>query len=272
MAQYLSHDGYVETARAFAGEVRAEAVNLRGSPESKLEGYLSMEEDHDAMNRQRKLHAEYFKSLSTNHASEIRTAILDGDIDKAIKLTHAFYPQVLQDNPEIHFRLRCRKFIEMMRQSTDLLDNSASKQTKGTTTNGHSTAVSDDGFEPDMDLDEPNTTKDGGYHNTDDWDRMDTEETLGGDNWGLKYQTLLEVIIRYGQELKHEFRDDRSKYVADTFLDIFSMFSYPDPRKSPQGKLLESEQRVPVAEGLNSAILGNFHFPSMNRCRMGQAC
>ena len=66
MAQYLSHDGYVETARAFADEVRAEAANLRGSPESKLEGYLSMEEDHDAMNRQRKLHADYLKSFSTN--------------------------------------------------------------------------------------------------------------------------------------------------------------------------------------------------------------
>lgn len=55
MAQYLSHDGYVETARAFANEVRAEARALRGTPESKLEGYLSVEEDHDAINRQRKL-------------------------------------------------------------------------------------------------------------------------------------------------------------------------------------------------------------------------
>lgn len=148
-----------------------------------------------------------------------------------------------------------------MRQSTDLLDNSTSKQTKPTTMNGHSTAVSDDGFEPDMDLDEPMTTKDSGHHGNDDWDRMDTEETVGGDNWGLKYQTLLEVIIRYGQELKHEFKDDRSKHVKDTFTDIFSMFSYPDPRKSPQGQLLESEQRVPVAEGLNSAILGKASLP-----------
>ncbi len=193
---------------------------------------------------------------AVNYSSEIRTAILDGDVDKAIKLTNAFYPQVLPENSQIYFKLRCRKFIEMMRQSTDFLDNSTSKQTKSTNTNGHSTAVSDDGFEPDMDLDDPMTNKDGGHHNSDDWDRMDTEETVGGDNWGLKYQTLLEVIIRYGQELKHEFKDDRSKHVAETFADIFSMFSYPDPRKSPQGKLLDSEQRVPVAEELNSAILG----------------
>ena len=59
VAQYLSHDGYVETARAFASEVRAEATALRGTPEPKLEGYLSMEEDHDAMNRQRTRFPEY---------------------------------------------------------------------------------------------------------------------------------------------------------------------------------------------------------------------
>lgn len=143
-----------------------------------------------------------------------------------------------------------------MRQSTDVLDNSTPKQAKSTTTNGHSTAVSDDGFEADMELDEPITSRNEGRHNNDDWDRMDTEESVGGENWGLKYQTLLEVIIRYGQELKHEFKDDGSAYVRETFTDIFSMFSYPDPRKSPQGRLLESEERVPVAEGLNSAILG----------------
>ena len=144
----------------------------------------------------------------------------------------------------------------MWGQSTDFLDNSTSKQKKSVATNGHSTAVSDDGFEADMDLDDPITAKDGGHHNHDEWDKMDTEESVAGDNWGLKYQTLLEVIIRYGQELRHEFRDDRSKHVTETFKNIFAMFSYPDPRKSPQGKLLESEQRVPVAEGLNSAILG----------------
>lgn len=147
-----------------------------------------------------------------------------------------------------------------MRQSTDVLENSTPKQAKSTTTNGHSTAVSDDGFEADMDLDEPITSRNDGRHNHDDWDRMDTEESVGGENWGLKYQTLLEVIIRYGQELKHEFKDDRSAYVRETFTDIFSMFSYPDPRKSPQGRLLESEERVPVAEGLNSAILGKSFF------------
>lgn len=132
-----------------------------------------------------------------------------------------------------------------MRQSAELLDSCADKRTKPM--NGHSTAISDDGFEPDMDLDEP--MKDG-----DDWDRMDTEEV---DN-NLKMEMQLTLLVEYARELKAEFKENRSTLVTDTFTDIFSMFGYEDPRKSPVGKLLDSTQRVPVAEALNSAILGNY--------------
>ena len=180
--------------------------------------------------------------------TEIRTAILDGDIDRALKYTNAYYPQVLQDNPQIYFKLRCRKFVEMMCQSTELLETSTEKRTKSL--NGHTANNSDDGFGPDMDVDEP--IKDG-----DDWDKMDTEEVEmeKGDN-GLKYDLLLTQLIQYGQEIKAEFKDDQSQLVTDTFNDIFSMLAYQDPRKSQHGKMLDASQRVPVAEALNSAILG----------------
>lgn len=132
-----------------------------------------------------------------------------------------------------------------MRQSAELLDGSADKRTKST--NGHSTAISDDGFEPDMDLDEP--MRDG-----DDWDKMDTEETDNGLS-DLKHAMQMN-LVDYARELKTEFKENRSKLVMDTCTDIFSMFGYEDPRKSPFGKLLDSSQRVPIAEALNSAILG----------------
>lgn len=53
IAQYLAHDGYVETARAFAQEVRAEAKALANGSETATKD-LSPEEDIDAINRQRK--------------------------------------------------------------------------------------------------------------------------------------------------------------------------------------------------------------------------
>lgn len=168
---------------------------------------------------------------------------MDGDIDKALKLINAYYPHVLDDNRQIYFRLRCRKFVEMIRQSTELLHGSTSKQSKSV--NGHSTAVSDDDFEPEMDLDEQTNS-------ADDWDKMETEEV----DSGLKYQGLLDMTLNYGRELKYEFRNDHRRHVENAFRDIFSMFAYEDPRKSPTAHLLDQAGRVPVAEELNSAILG----------------
>lgn len=57
VAQFLAHDGYVETARAFAQEVQAESTALQNRPSS-IKQYTA-EEDLDAINRQRML-APYF--------------------------------------------------------------------------------------------------------------------------------------------------------------------------------------------------------------------
>ena len=92
----------------------------------------------------------------------------------------------------------------MIRQSAELLENSNPKRMKSA--NGHSTSNTDDELGPDMELDDQ---PDG----NDDWDEMETEET---DN-GLRYQDLLQDTLRYGQELQHEIKDDRSKVVRDTF-------------------------------------------------------
>ena len=66
----------------------------------------------------------------------IRSAILDGDIDRALKYTHAFYPRVLAENEHVNFKLKCRKFIEMVRKAAQL--NMAAEQTK---LNGRSTGI-----------------------------------------------------------------------------------------------------------------------------------
>ncbi|EEQ86752.1 ran-binding protein [Blastomyces dermatitidis ER-3] len=141
VAQFLAHGGYVETARAFAEEVQEESRALQNGRETPLKDYQA-EEDGDAIKRQR-----------------IRTAILDGDIDKALKLTNASYADVLVNNPQIYFRLRCRKFIEMMRRCTEPqpTTSSTSKQAPRSPNGATSMSVydtSDDVFAHDMELDE----------------------------------------------------------------------------------------------------------------------
>ncbi|MCJ1415487.1 hypothetical protein MMC32_001819 [Xylographa parallela] len=220
VAQFLRHAGYVDTAKAFATELSLESNALNKGSDGHFDQF-DIQEDLDAINRQ-----------------QIRAAILEGDIDKALKRTNAYYPDVLRDNPRIHFRLRCRKFVEMMRESTELLSGSSEKRSK--LPNGHAEEV----FGQAMELDDP-------VANGEDWDRMETEEM---DN-SRKYEEILNETLRYAQELKYEYKDDPSKEVKNTLESIFAMFAYEDPRKSPTAAVIKNSGRIPVAEELNSAIL-----------------
>lgn len=131
----------------------------------------------------------------------------------------------------------------MIRQSAELLDPPIDK--RGKSQNGNSMTATDDDFEPDMELDDP---PNGSEH----WDKMETEEP----DMSTNYQELLQDTVRYGQELRNEFRDDRSKISVETFRDMWSFYAYDDPRTSPIAHMLDRSGRVPVAEELNSAILG----------------
>ena len=242
ISQFLAHDGYVETAKAFAGEVRSEANALRSGSNTTLNTF-EIEDDLDAVNRQRMDYKFYYwiDLLNANEWIEIRAAILDGDIDKALKRINAYYPDVLRNNHKINFRIRCRKFIEMMRQTAELRKASTERRPKGMTSH------SNDIFEQAMELDDR-------MSNNDDWDRMDTEEA---DN-DLKFEDKMKETVLYGQDLKYEFKDKQNKEVKDFLQEMFAMFAYEDIWKSPTAHLLEQSGRVVVAEELNSAILGLF--------------
>ena len=54
VAQFLAHDGYVDTARAFAEEVATETMALENSRSEPLKKY-EVEEDREAINRNSKL-------------------------------------------------------------------------------------------------------------------------------------------------------------------------------------------------------------------------
>jgi hypothetical protein len=55
--QFLTHDGYVETARAFVDEIHSEKKALSLDPNAIIHGW-EVKEDEDAGHRQRKKHAE----------------------------------------------------------------------------------------------------------------------------------------------------------------------------------------------------------------------
>ncbi|KAL4975915.1 hypothetical protein BDW66DRAFT_160022 [Aspergillus desertorum] len=221
VAQFLAHDGYVETARAFAEEVAAESAALENCRQAQLKKY-GVEEDIEAINRQK-----------------IRAAILEGDIDRALKYTNAYYAHVLQQYPHIHFKLRCRKFLEMMRRCTEL----SSSAKKGKATNGFSDSAV---FDEEMELDEQMQDRDGW-----DADGMDMEDTENA----TKSNELLTEAVQYGQQLRMDYPNDENGGDRKMLDDIFSLVAYPDPKRSVHGHYLDPSGRAAVAEELNSAIL-----------------
>lgn len=65
VAQFLAHDGYVETRKAFAEEVLIEENTLKSCPATTLDNY-AVEEDSEAVNRQRKTHSHSCVKAPTN--------------------------------------------------------------------------------------------------------------------------------------------------------------------------------------------------------------
>lgn len=209
--QFLQHDGYVETARAFAGEIHAEKSALRLNPKDAIKG-IDIKDDEDAHKRQ-----------------SIRSAILEGDIDRAMKCTNEYYPDVLKDNEQVYFRLRCRQFIEMIRKEAEL--NLAREKA-----NAKKASQAED----DEEMLEADSAS--------DWeDGMDAEDND---------DTTPLATISYGQELKREFSSDPRRETTMHLNEIFSLIAYPNPLKVPEVvHLMDGSGRVAVAEELNSAIL-----------------
>ncbi|KIW08834.1 uncharacterized protein PV09_00763 [Verruconis gallopava] len=235
IAQYLAHDGYIETARAFAAEVRQEHLNLvagRSDPVNIQD--LEPQEDVDAIHRQK-----------------IRSAILDGDIDRALKYTTVYYPDVLRDNENIYFKLKCRKFIEMIRRCTELSDSDSSPLVSS----GLKFSSGDDDyngvFGHQMELDDQ-AHANGSVRSQ--WDDME----MSADDLGQQPQTYADMISRtlqYGSELKAEFDGDLRREVKKSLEETLALIGYEDPRQSPLRHLLDERERGPVAEELNRAIL-----------------
>ena len=187
--------------------------------------------------------------FNANPWSGIRTALLDGDVEKALKYTNAFYPHVLRDNENVYFRLKCRRFIEMIRQGAEI--QSSSSSTNGTKkSNGHNGDWYDDIINHEMELDDHQSQN---HH----WnrDRMDIEESSDQ----VVYQKLLNETLKYGQDLQAEFRDDPRREVTKALDEAFSLMAYQDPLNAKAvSHLLDPGGRVAVAEELNSAILRTY--------------
>ncbi|KAG6123350.1 hypothetical protein E4U13_007266 [Claviceps humidiphila] len=227
--QFLQHDGYVETARAFAEDIKEQKEALNLDPNVTIEG-INIRDDKDAHNRQR-----------------IRKSILDGDIDSALKLTNKCYPQVLHDNEVINFKLRCRKFIELVRLAAQMRAEAELKKRNELLSSEGGTAL-----DMDIDDDDDDEEEDESWA----WKQQMNAETA---EQALAKVTVLEQeMLQYGQTLGARYADDAHPEFSKTLAEIWSLVAYSNPLKEPKvSHLLDRKGRVVVAEELNACILSS---------------
>lgn len=232
VGQYLAHEGYVETSKAFAADIRA-----RAAPFDNSDATASLAD------------AESEDNVHAIHRQKIRRAILEGEIDKALKYTQSYYPQVLQDerNKDVYFRLRCRKFVELMKKYSELrLADKNANAAEEDEEDGDEQA--DTQMELDSQLQQSHTTND------DDVDMSTSTSSLPPKP--MKTNDYLTAAITYGQELQAEFGSDPRPSVKKELADIFAIMAYDNPVESVLVGVLDVKGRAAIAEGINGAILG----------------
>lgn len=120
---------------------------------------------------------------------------------------------------DLLFRLRCRKFIELISKMADLRANQ-------------------------------NATDDNLYD-----DAVQMEE-VSADASDARQRELLTEALTYGAELQDAYADEKRSARRRHLDEVFSLIAYPNPRTSVHGALLDPSNREPLFDEVNAAILG----------------
>lgn len=232
---YLLHNGFIDTARDFAREIEDELTlskyqdtNMINDDSDSKTQWLTKADEIDCRNRQ-----------------HIYNAIIEGDIDQAIYSTNLHYPDVFTANPNVEFKLRCRKFIEFMRKSAEYFKGYPQQD------NGLSNPrISTDKAKGKL---TENSTK----QNENNKETYDTAENNEG------VQELLKQALEYGRQLQDDYRHDNRQEIKSYLEETFSLLAYSDPFNSVVSHLLDVKGRTKIAEDVNGAILESLGKPKV---------
>lgn len=273
---YLSHHGYARTARAFEA-----SCNIRGgiqtSPSSTATPATTsstLTEDY-GMVMDETVTAGFpshrFRAAATDDI-EIRThivqSVIAGDIDTALAETRAHFPLVLEADAGIMlFKLRCRKFVELVLEAAELKKKMRAEEC-GTSIDP---AIYDDGQKSngakfladgmDMDVDDEVRSGMGLTNGNATSSHIDIPEMPGRNpsplvaETAIQYGAALEKAVMYGQELETDYKH-RSEIRA-IFKRTSVIMAYYDPLEAggDAAEVAGQSARVALATEMNQAIL-----------------
>ena len=268
---YLAHHGYARTARAF----QSQCEGRRSSAESS-----AMDID-DAPRASTSTSSELDAELDLRARIDIVNAVLKGDIDFAIDQTREHHPSVLEREQGLMlFKLRCRKFVELILQASDALKR---VQTLEHAQESAKTAET----EPDamdglgaMDVDDPSpeareTPSDASLdgpvppaardtlrhpHSSSRPSPSRSPARSPAAASAAQAKAALETAIEYGQRLEADYKGDLRPEVRGHLKRTFGVVAFADPLAAG-GEVAEmagQEARSRLANELNQAILGRY--------------
>ncbi|RDB28553.1 Ran-binding protein 9 [Hypsizygus marmoreus] len=291
VVSYLEHHGYVKTMRTFQN--RHEDVGL---PPQSLDAVQPATDDHDVdMSGEATLQAPVTHADTIEDDVERRTkivkAVIAGDIDTALADTTSYHPTVLAAEEGLMlFKLRCRKFVELILEASELKKKMRSRTGSGygggsgsgiSMARDESPVIEEmDGIDEDgMDVDDegagpssplpfatngvasastagPISIPVRGNRRRSSASPADVGE-VGLVGTAAQYETALHQAIAYGQTLSSDYKDDSRPEVRQLFKRTFAIVAWEDPMTAGGivTEVVGHEARVTLANELNQAIL-----------------
>ncbi|KIL70599.1 hypothetical protein M378DRAFT_183229 [Amanita muscaria Koide BX008] len=257
---YLIHHGYAKTAHALQKQHASLEQSLPG-----LTQPISKANDHDIdMDCTSPAHdnaAMFTLEDDIERRTRIVNAVVAGDIELAISETTKYHPLVLEAEAGLMlFRLRCRKFVELVLEASELKKKNKEKQV----------IMEVDGtVEAEwegMDIDDDSRVSSVDDTHTSDYihAKAPVRSGKGRESTTASVEQALNNAIAYGQSLANDYKADTRPEVKQMFRRTFAIVAFDDPREAGGvvAEVVSPDARINLANELNQAILKSQGHPT----------
>ncbi|KAL0087016.1 hypothetical protein F4703DRAFT_1978691 [Phycomyces blakesleeanus] len=261
---YLMHQGYTQTAKSVIKStedvMRTSSASIHALP-------YDISNDGEVTS----LYSDEIKKMEERHV--IKAAVLDGNIDLAIRIIQQLFPNMIKDESQssIVFELKCQKFIEMMKSANQteeplshLLVSHKNEDSHMDEIDSKASLLKDYVCE-DMEIDEdfedrthvPSKRANSG---------IIIDKAIGqgsGIESGSQAKSLSKIpcledliqdIMRYGEKLQDEYRYTMTSEQRAKLTKTFALLAYNDPIESPLAYIMDKSNRDVLASKLNTAL------------------
>jgi len=240
---YLVHHGYAKTARAL--DKQQNGNNKIAAIDVDMD-YVSEEDVLDDF------------EADIEKRTGIVNSVINGDIDTALENIQKQYPSVLEaEEGLIRFRLRCRKLVELILETSEIKRRIGGKEREGSfgdflRTGGTRQISDDDSMNMDVDEDAFSFVN-SAYLPT---NHLLKSSTLTS-RTSIEFEAALTRAIEYGQSFNNDYKLEKRPELRQMFEQASSVIAWDNPLEvgGDVAELAGHEARIALANEVNEAIL-----------------